>query len=73
VDLARVDIGERHGKDMCLLLVVAFETEAITGPQDRFQEAWQLRERDYLTLWMLVPSGEALRQGSLLCVPALHS
>jgi hypothetical protein len=59
--LAWVDIGERRGKDICLLLVVAFQTDAITGPQHRFQERWQIRERDYLAQCMLVPSGEAFR------------
>src|SRR4030088_166415 len=73
VDLGGIDVGERSGEDVRLFLVVALQTDAVAGPNHRFKEIPQIHDFDSLARSVPASVGEALRQGSLLCVPALHS
>src|ERR1700752_4564322 len=73
VDLGGIDVGERSGEDVRLFLVVALQTDEVGGPNHRFKEIRQIHDFDSLARSVPASVGEALRQGSLLCVPALHS
>ncbi len=50
VDLRAVDVGERGGEQVGLLLVVAFEAHAIAGPQHRFEQRDGVARIDPLAL-----------------------
>src|SRR4029077_6207377 len=73
VDLGGIDVGEGGGEGARLFLVVALQTDAVGGPNHRFKEMRQIHDFDSLARSVPASVGEALRQGSLLCVPALHS
>ena len=73
VDLGGIDGGERSGEDVRLFLVVAFQTDAVAGPNPGFKEIRQIHDFDSLPRSEPPSIGEAFRQGSLFYVPALHS
>ena len=73
VDLGRIDAGERSCEDVRLFLVVAFQTDAVAGANHRLEEIRQIRDFDSLARSESASIGEAFGQGSLLCVPVLHS
>ena len=61
VDLRAVDIGERRREQVGLLLVVAFEADAVAGPQHRFEQRHGVARIDPLALRVSRAGREAHR------------
>jgi len=73
VDLGGIDVGERSREDVRLFLVVALQTDAVGGRITASRKFGRSATSIVLPEAYLRPSARPLRQGSLLCVPALHS
>jgi hypothetical protein len=73
VDLAGIAGAEAAGEAIGLFLVVAFETDAIPGPQDRFEQVDHGAGRHDFAFGMGAPRLDANIAGLPLATPLGHS
>ena len=72
VDLRAVDIGERRREQVGLLLVVAFEADAVAGPQHRFEQRHGVARIDPLALRVSRAGREACIARLPRVIPSRH-
>src|SRR5580698_7002851 len=68
----RICIGQTGSEKVSLLLIVAFETNPISGPHERLEQSGHILWRYHLSRREFASCGETFVAGASLSVPICH-